>query len=312
MLQDPDARVVDEATRALGLLQAKEAIEPLSRRLRPKAIEALGHIGDPAAIPVLLQDVEKRDVLEYLYTLDALGNLHAKETAPKIVPLLDRKMCRDRVIRLLAQFQAADVGPRIAPFLKDPDQDVRKAAIEAVGMLDASEAAPELEKLVARAMPDVEVILALARMGRKSAVGPLLEVRAPVEKGPVYRFDAPPERDLLTAMNRFGNPDAFKKISGLIVRRMVNRTNRMTRRQAILEIEKTCGLKIDIDRSLDRDRLDKPADWPTCELQVLPVAEYLKGLSGGELLLTGDRILLLPEKQAYAHWKAWWAAEQKK
>ena len=27
-------------------------------------------------------------------------------------------------------------------------------------------------------------------------------------------------------------------------------------------------------------------------------------------LLTGDRILLLPERQAYAHWKAWWAADQ--
>ena len=58
--------------------------------------------------------------------------------------------------------------------------------------------------------------------------------------------------------------------------------------------------------------LDKPADWPTCELQVLPIAEFLKTLSGGELLLTGDRILLVPEKDAYAHWKAWWAAEQKK
>jgi len=48
------------------------------------------------------------------------------------------------------------------------------------------------------------------------------------------------------------------------------------------------------------------------EISVLPLTEFLKTQSGGEILLAGDRILLVPEKKAYAHWKAWWAAEQKK
>jgi hypothetical protein len=146
-------------------------------------------------------------------------------------------------------------------------------------------------------------------MGRKSAVGPLLQVKASVEKGPTLRTDDGPERDMLTAMNRFGNPDAFKKLSGLVVRRMENRTNRQSRREAIREIERVHGLKIDIDEALDKNRLDKVSAWPARELTVAPVAEYLKELTCGELLLVGDRILLLPQKKAYAHWKEWWAGQ---
>ncbi|GCE12528.1 HEAT repeat domain-containing protein [Tengunoibacter tsumagoiensis] len=90
-LTDLDEKVRNNAAETLGFLQYEAATHPLQNLLeadpfwfvRSSAAEALGRLGNPGSIPVLLQAMSDSELEVQRYVVQALGQfLHAPEIAP--------------------------------------------------------------------------------------------------------------------------------------------------------------------------------------------------------------------------------------
>jgi HEAT repeat protein len=91
-LRDADVNVRHAAAASLGQLRAKQAVRPLVEALTSEpwlqysAINALGEIGDPEAVPPLLGLLD--DPLLCAPAMQALGRLAGREALPRLVPIL--------------------------------------------------------------------------------------------------------------------------------------------------------------------------------------------------------------------------------
>jgi HEAT repeat protein len=129
--EDAHCCPTDDICRTLGRIRSREATEPLIRLLRRRpyssqAVVALGEIGDPAAIPVLLERFEASSSLP-ANEVAALGKLKVRQIVPKIAPLLN--------------------GPNGDSGLS---YDQTKVILDALRDIGDRSAAPSIEKFYAR------------------------------------------------------------------------------------------------------------------------------------------------------------------
>lgn len=93
-LQDPNWRIRLRAVEALSLLKPQAAVAPLMNlvandsdsAVRQDAIRALGQIGDTHAIPLLLDSLTTPSL--QLKAIEALGDLRAPEALPPLIALI--------------------------------------------------------------------------------------------------------------------------------------------------------------------------------------------------------------------------------
>lgn len=171
-LQDPYNRGRNMAARALGLIGDPRAIPALAEALKDQdeiirsvAAWALGEIGDESAIPELLKVT--RDSRQCVRnrasaSLQRLG--YEEERSEPITP--DERIVRQQLqmlrsrpaharnaaYRALVDMGSAAVGPLVTA-LSEPEAWARKAAVDALGEIGASEANEALA-LVADNDPD--------------------------------------------------------------------------------------------------------------------------------------------------------------
>ncbi|CAM4097815.1 HEAT repeat domain-containing protein [Corallococcus exiguus] len=211
LLRSKDNYTRIEAIQVLGALKAKPAVEPLIQLatdesaepfLNKKAIEALGQIGDPRAVPALMRTLtkERRGMSFYVESSFALFQLGAP-AADALLPVLEGKDAE-----LLTWAKAQGVNPasypmkaaqvlgdlrekRAVPTLlkqlsfthSDPQIQalVRMQAADALGRMRAQEAVKPLAGLVGEPDPTVRdaYVRALALLGSRDAL-PALEKAA--------------------------------------------------------------------------------------------------------------------------------------
>jgi HEAT repeat protein len=152
LLSDPNDQVKNVAIHSLGTLGYRPAGPALRKCLRLESqptltLEALGKVGCKEAIGDIVPYLEAKNFLVRGYAAMALGELGAKETAPRIAKLLipnpddQEKYGISLALRALGQLGAKDALPLIRPYAGDPHVILRCRAICALAALEDRESA---------------------------------------------------------------------------------------------------------------------------------------------------------------------------
>lgn len=144
---DPEGARVEGL--APALVDAFEDAEDEDPRVRRYLALALGHLGDPQAVPALLQSLSRQDAETRIYALWALGTIGD----------------RGAIEPVLAQ-------------MKEDDPGIRKMAAYSLGALRAHQAQPALVAALNDAEVDVawNAAIALAKLGDDSGRARLLQM----------------------------------------------------------------------------------------------------------------------------------------
>ena len=115
-----------------------------------EAARALGQIGDPAAVPALIEALCAPDSWLRFYASEALGFISDKRAVPPLIKALCDAEAR---VRVSAAFALGDFGDtaqaeHLLPLLNDSDQSVRSAAAKCLAMLGRPEGVPVLAEEV--------------------------------------------------------------------------------------------------------------------------------------------------------------------
>jgi HEAT repeat protein len=151
LLKDPDWVVRREAAITLGEMGDERCVEPLCRALRDGdwqvrevAIEGLGQVGSPA-VELLIKLLRDWDVRKY--AIIALGKIRDERVLDPLMSQLRNDEFKDDAITALVELGRPAVS-RLITALKDKDENVRKRAVKALGLIKEVEAIdPLIEKL---------------------------------------------------------------------------------------------------------------------------------------------------------------------
>jgi|GEM_PF-4848208 len=181
-----------DAAEILAELGAEEAVEPIYRLIRQKEkfscdcprvalARCLMKIGTKRACTALLQLLKKPDIICYDYRIEIARFLcpkHKKWMLKGLLQMLksDNPEWRYFAVMALASINATEAIPQIAKLLDDPDIRVRYEAVGALGWLKAKQFVGRLLKML-KTDPDLEssLIYALGLIGDVRAVKPLAE-----------------------------------------------------------------------------------------------------------------------------------------
>ncbi|MGW0614653.1 HEAT repeat domain-containing protein [Streptomyces sp. NPDC002788] len=176
------------AAQVLGQLHHRPAavslcrlLDDRDREVRLTAARALGHIGDPVAVPHLLASLHGARTVSPAMVTAALASL-GPDAVPRVAAGLGdpAHVVRAVAIEVLGVTGAITRTPDIVHALReDPDTEVRIRAARALGRLGMPDG---LEPLLAAIRPGQPVVLrmvaagALGDLGAVAATGPLREV----------------------------------------------------------------------------------------------------------------------------------------
>ncbi len=187
---------------------------------RARAAESLGHRGQRAAVPFLLDALHKQGreprVRGAIYT--ALGRLGDAGALPPLYRCLDdeqrAELRRDCVMSIAAIGDPASLARLLGVFGRDEDPLVRESVVTALGRFPEAPAIDLLISLIDESRSKwlrQRAILALGQSGRSEAVGPLL--------GALDRAPDDGERALIVwSLGRIGDGAAQRPLSRLLTR----------------------------------------------------------------------------------------------
>lgn len=189
-LNDPSARVRREAASALIKIgdasAAKALLEQLQEHpdlIEEETIDALGHLGGDSAVDTLISFLEHPRPLVRRAAARALGSLgspRAIESLTQVAGRTDDPDLRRASIQGLRMLEASESGTVIADALFDPHPSVRIAAAEAVAELEFRDARPYLRQALAyyddEAQSEIAYALGVVGDGEDGAI--ILDVAA--------------------------------------------------------------------------------------------------------------------------------------
>jgi serine/threonine-protein kinase len=113
-----------------------ELIKDKDEDIRRAAIEILNACGDKRAVNHLIEATKDKDWWVSERAADALAGIGDKKAVPAILAMLERND-KSLPVAIKSLGQLGDVShlPKIAPYLKRPEKEIRIAAIEALGNL---------------------------------------------------------------------------------------------------------------------------------------------------------------------------------
>ena len=141
-LQHPVVEVRLHVAEVLGDLRHPAGAAALTERLadlreqpnvRHAAAQALGKIGDQAALPALVQAAEQAEFWVRYSAIEALGRLGDARAVPPLLQLLRQDAwMRPATVQALGSIAAVEAVPDLAAALDDSSDAVRAAAVEAL------------------------------------------------------------------------------------------------------------------------------------------------------------------------------------
>lgn len=178
-LQDEDSSVRRNAADALGKIGHPDTVPNLLQALqdadsgvRQNAADALGKVGIDA-VPALIQALQDENFFVRLYAADALGKVGAPEAVPTLIQVL-RNADFDRGGNVVEAWNNIDTREALTYEFTDSDNSVRGCAAEALGMINAPEAAPALLE----ALQDENFFVRVGAAGALGRIGTLEAVPA--------------------------------------------------------------------------------------------------------------------------------------
>jgi HEAT repeat protein len=136
-----------KAIYALGDIGGSWVVPPLlycaarpEEDLKAAAIDVLGRLADPAALPVLKERLRDPSPGLVAKTIVALGNFSAPEVVGLLVPFLDAGdgLLDAEALQSLARIGGTSLEDRFLPLLASPHSRTREAAARALGRLPLS------------------------------------------------------------------------------------------------------------------------------------------------------------------------------
>lgn len=188
LLADNDEQVAGEALAALAALKDAAAVEGCvriavdagrSETLRASAVDALGAIGDPTAVPQLASLIrdDQTPAMVMTRSLAALAEFKGDDAIAVLADRLTRGAVavRCQAIEAYAQLAASAGGQTLAGQLDDADTAVREAAIRAVGQVAHRDSVPRLVELAADPHLRFAAVASLTAMPDRRALGVYLD-----------------------------------------------------------------------------------------------------------------------------------------
>ena len=195
------------AVEALGKIGDPQAIPALLQALKDehmnarwKVAKALGEIGDPQAVPALLLTLKDKDQGVRQSATGALGKIGDPQAVPALLQTLKDE---DEDVRDATALALGDIGAPATPVLlralKDKDQGVRQSATGALGKIGDPQAVPALLQTLKDEDEDVRDATALALGDIGAPATPVL-LRALKDKDQGVR------RWAVAALGKIGDP----------------------------------------------------------------------------------------------------------
>lgn len=175
-LTSPNPRQRSQAAQELGKLKTDCAVshliqllkEDVNTYVRSASAEALGHIGDKAAIFPLMDALHDPCSFVRRAAAIALGQMQAKEAQGALINALEDNnfYVRRAAINAIGKLGVSDLGTLLIPLLNTEDLRIRRTVIIALRRLHTEEALPRLiellqEYLVAPSQRDLPVVKTL-------------------------------------------------------------------------------------------------------------------------------------------------------
>ena len=138
LLGDEDEEIRNFAAVMLGAVCDPRAIEPLIGALgdsdlnvRHSAAASLGQLRAREAVPRLIDALTSEPWLQYP-AINALGEIGEPQAVPALLGLLDDALLRGAVLDAVGRLAGREALPQLVPHLYDPDPVLRNMAIRAV------------------------------------------------------------------------------------------------------------------------------------------------------------------------------------
>jgi HEAT repeat protein len=174
----PEAQIKKEAIRLLeGSLRHENFF------VRSAAIKAIGEMGDPAHIPLILPGFKDSASFVRLFSVESVTALHGRDTIKLLLAASSDPdpMVRVAVVKGLNDLLDAEgkvdgfpIEKLVAPLLKDADPTVRLFAFASLARRGDKNALAEIEKGIAVEDTVQSAVVALGRTKQKEAI-PLLD-----------------------------------------------------------------------------------------------------------------------------------------
>ena len=159
LAQKSDERTLPATAWALGQIKEKRAVEPLMKALRAHkrfhgrwyVVRALGDIGDPRAVPVLVEILKtggEHDRAQAAYCLALLNAHQAADALFKASSDSSRKV-RTSAIRSLVRLKDPRIIPCLIAFLEKPGDLGRPEAARSLGLLTGQDFGEDTAKWAA-------------------------------------------------------------------------------------------------------------------------------------------------------------------
>jgi HEAT repeat protein len=221
---DPDERVRRAAIEHLPFFEHPGVLPALVERLndqvpavRIAAARAFAHVEDAQAVPSLLGALQDQDVWVRYYAIRSLGHQQAAEAGDALEQLarIDvAQQVRIAALEALGQIGGARAIAGLAAFTSSDEPELARAAINALGAIDHSDALSALLKSLHA--PDsarrIAVVEALGKQHGAAAVAPLQQLVA--ENG-----DAQLARAAVSALAGMATPEAVGALIELLADR---------------------------------------------------------------------------------------------
>ena len=229
LLDDPDIEVQCKAVDALGKIGGNQAIDALVKtldrpELRREAIQTLTNIRTKQVVETLIGLLDDPDIEVQRKAVDALGKIGDNRSIDALVKTLDRPELRWDAIQALTNIRSEQVVEPLIGLLDDPDIEVQRKAVDALGRIRNNRAIEALLEIVNRPEIRREIIQALRRNKAKRVVGCLV--------GLLDRPDIEVQRKAIDVLGEIGNVRAIDALFKLLERPLL-------RQKAIQALGKT-------------------------------------------------------------------------
>lgn len=143
-LKQPDNKVRVLAAYVLGQTHGSNAAKQLQKALRDEsfevreaAIKALGDLGDPLSVNVLLEIAREPHRYPLVWVIDSLGKIGHQKASPILIATLDHQNLevKEAAIEALGRLRSKEAVPSLIELLDDSNANIRRSAARSLEKL---------------------------------------------------------------------------------------------------------------------------------------------------------------------------------